>query len=74
MVLTTDKRISKKDLIEHLEKADIPDNASLTLKRNGDDFSLFFYWSEGSGAFGETVVKFDAESKFWKLKKASNQV
>lgn len=66
--LTTNNRISKKDLIEHLEKADIPDDASLTLKRNGDDFSLFFYWSEGPGAFGETVVKFEAESKFWKIK------
>ncbi len=68
MALTTDKRISKRELMDYLQKADIPDNASLTLKMNGDDFSLFFYWSEGPGAFGETVVKFDAESKFWKMK------
>lgn len=66
--LTTDKRISKRQLMDYLQKADIPDDASLTLKRTDDDFSLFFYWSEGPGAFGETVVKFDAESKFWKMK------
>ena len=66
--LTTNKRVSKKDLMNYLLNADIPDDASLTLKRNGDDFSLFFYWSEGPGAFGQTVVKFEAESKFWKMK------
>ena len=66
--LTTNNRVSKKVLMEYLEKADIPDDAILTLRRRDDDFSLFFYWGEGPGAFGETVVKFEAESKFWKMK------
>ncbi len=60
--LTTNKLVSKKDLMEYLEKAGIPDDASLTLRFDGKVFSLLFYWSEGPGAFGETVVKFDAET------------
>ena len=74
MALSTVHRISKHELMDYLQKSDIPDNASLTLRRNRDDFSLFFYWNDGPASFGETVVRFDAESKFWNLKKVSNRV
>ena len=63
--LSTSGGLSKKQLIEYLQKADIDDDAQLTLKfdRDSGKYYLFFYWSEGPGAFGHRAVDFDIESK-----------
>lgn len=61
--LSTNFPISKNDFLKHLETEDIPDDARLTLKidhKSGTPY-LFFYWSEGPGAFGHTAVDFDIE-------------
>ena len=69
MALSTVHRISKRELIDYLENEDIPDDASLTLKNDNNGVpTLFFYWSEGPGAFGHIAVFFDAEAKFEKIK------
>lgn len=60
--LTTNKPLSKKDLIENLQKSDIPDDAECTLQFDEENgFYLYFYWSEDAGAFGHTAVTFDIE-------------
>ena len=60
--LSTNKPLSKKDLIEYLQKADIPDDAELTLQFDDGVFYLYFYWSESAGAFGHSAVNFDIEA------------
>ena len=64
--LTTNEPLSKKDLVDCLQKADIPDDAECTLLFDDGKgvFELHFYWSEGAGAFGQQVVSFDVERKF----------
>lgn len=65
--LTTKKPLSKKDLIEYLQKADIPDeDAECTLLFDDKEgvFKLYFYWSESAGAFGQSVISFDIEREF----------
>ena len=60
--LTTNKPLSKKDLIEYLQNSDIPDDAECTLSFDEENgFYLHFYWSEDAGAFGQTAVTFDIE-------------
>ena len=59
--LTTNKPLSKKDLIEYLQKSVIPDDAECTLEFDEDGFCLHFYWSEDTCACGKTAVIFDIE-------------
>lgn len=61
--LSTNASLSKDQLIEYLQKADIPGDAECTLQFDDGKFYLYFYWSEGAGAFGHTAVNFDIESK-----------
>ncbi len=61
--LSTKVELSKKQLIEYLQKADIPDDAELTLQFDDGEFYLYFYWSEGAGAFGHRAVNFDIENR-----------
>ena len=60
--LSTRKSLSKQELIEYLQKADIPDDADFTLSFDDGVFYLFFYWSESAGAFGHRAVNFDLET------------
>lgn len=61
--LSTNGPLSKDQLIEYLQKADIPGDAECTLQFDDGKFYLYFYWSEKSGACGHTAVNFDIESK-----------
>lgn len=76
MPLTTNRPLSKKDLIDYLQRSDIPDDAECTLEFDDDGFYLHFYWSEDAGAFGQTAVTFDIEKDdllrdidFWRYNK-----
>ena len=67
--LSTQNRVTVQDLINLVKERDVPHNAVLTLKHKPDGTPyLFAYWSEGPGAFGETLINFDAEFKFESLK------
>lgn len=70
--LSTQNRVTVQDLINLVKELDVPGNATLTLKYhpNGMPY-LLAYWSEGPGAFGETLVNFEAEFKFEYLKMTS---
>ena len=61
--LSTNGPLSKDQLIEYLQQADIPGDAECTLQFDEGKFYLHFYWSEDAGAFGHTAVNFDIESK-----------
>ena len=61
--ISTNAPLSKDQLIEYLQKADIPGDAECTLQFDDGKFYLYFYWSEDAGAFGHTAVNFDIESK-----------
>lgn len=61
--LSTNVPLSKDQLIEYLHEADIPGDAECTLQFDEGKFYLYFYWSEGPGAFGHTAVSFDVESR-----------
>ena len=61
--ISTNAPLSKDQLIEYLQKADIPGDAECTLQFDDGKFYLYFYWSEKSGACGHTAVNFDIESK-----------
>ena len=61
--LSTNGPLSKDQLIEYLQKANIPGDAECTLQFDEGKFYLYFYWSYGPGAYGHTAVNFDIESK-----------
>lgn len=61
--LSTNGPLSKDQLIEYLQNADIPGDAECTLLFDNGKFYLYFYWGEDTGACGRAAVNFDIESK-----------